>query len=135
METTLYAGNRHTSPACANNGRYTTYISGANHTPNTVQYHIADPSTRRRVHANKSVMYNVNFVALHSGDELELEDSVSGTPNSTARNAARGKLRTEVMEMSADAKHMFSDFSTRETGAGSFSVSSVTGFEKAPAVW
>ena len=51
------------------------------------------------------------------GPALDDGDSVNGIPRSIARKAASEKLRTEVIEISVDAKHMFIDLSMSATGA------------------
>lgn len=40
-----------------------------------------------------------------------------GMPSSTAREAAKEKFKTVVIEMTVDAKQRFRDFSTADIGA------------------
>jgi hypothetical protein len=70
--------------------------------------HITQPNARKTYAAYlPSLTYN------HRLDDTR----DNGSPKTTARVAAREKLRTVVMEITVDAKHRFNAFKTFERGA------------------
>lgn len=116
-----YGGSALTMAACSTNGVYTMHTKGANHTLNTSQFHTAcctspGPSTS---HPTASIAYKRHFTSRKMGERPSVED-VSGTPRASANEAAREKLSTEMMEVTADAKQRLRE--RRRSGSGASDV-------------
>lgn len=102
-------------------------INGANHTPNTSQFHTAIPTScgrRSQPHAsNPYAAWTVNAEG-RLNTEVDVPEGLdttrlqmSGMPRVTASVAAREKLRREVMEMTVDARQRLKDCKSIENGA------------------
>jgi len=98
------------------------HVNGANHTPRISQFQIAFAvsSGAHTVHPSPSATYpryltkRVTPCDEESGNE---DARVRGSPRRTARVAAREKLRTDVMDITVDARQRFKAFTRDESGA------------------
>jgi len=70
----------------------------------------------KRSQPRASIAYSANF-ASPAGLDREGAESVSGRPIETASVAAREKFRTDVTEMTVEARHRLKDLSTMYFGA------------------
>jgi hypothetical protein len=93
-------------------------INGANQTPRISQCQMASviSSPGIIIHPRPSTTYTTNLTnhADSRGDESD-----SGSPNRTARAAAREKLSTVMIEITVDAKQRLSDLRREEIDATS----------------
>jgi hypothetical protein len=117
-----YDGKRHTSPACSTNGAYTMHVNGANHTPRISQFQtaFAVSSGAQTIHPNPSAIYAMYLMKCVNAPDEDMGDGearVRGSPRRTASVAAREKLRTDVMDITVEARHRFNDFTRLESGA------------------
>jgi len=98
------------------------HINGANHTPRISQFQIAFvvSSGAQTIHPNPSAiyaMYLTNRVTALDEDVGVGDARVRGSPRRIARTAAREKLRTDVMDITVEARQRFKDFTRNESGA------------------
>lgn len=116
----FYDGSKHTMAACKTRGVYTTQISGANQTPSNSQFQIAVRVSSKPNTSQPSARqtYAVNATKRVFG--LQALELSKGMARTTASEAASEKLRTEVIEITVDARHRFMDFKTIHRGATVF---------------
>lgn len=109
---------RHTIPACNTSGAYTIHVNGAIHTPRISQFQIifAVSSGANRSHPNPMVMY-ATYLILRVAILEDGEANDRGSPRRVAKVAAREKLRTDVMDITVEAKHRLSALINDERGA------------------
>jgi hypothetical protein len=96
------------------------HVNGANHTPRISQFQtaFAVSSGAQTIHPNPSAIYAMYLMKrVNVPDEDIGEARVKGRPRSTASVAAREKLRTDVMDITVEARHRFNDFTRMESGA------------------
>ena len=93
-------------------------MNGAKYPPRNCQSHIAWSITvhtgvNQKIARSKYASLKVKEVSMSSvGPENE-----RGTPRRSARTAAREKLRTDVADMTADAKQRLNDLKSIQIGA------------------
>jgi len=113
----FYDGRMDTMMVWSTSGAYTTGMNGANHVPNTSQSQIAARfSSLKRSQPKARRLYAKYFMNLLTG-VVAGELYNRGIPRRAAKEAAREKFKTDVMDITVDAKKRLSAFKTFQSGA------------------
>lgn len=94
-------------------------VSGANHTPKISQFRMAFAvsSGAQTIHPNPSATYTIYLKRRVTRESKDGAARDRGRPRRIARVAARGKLRTDVMDITVEAKQRFIDLISDDRGA------------------